>query len=645
MRPRDPPPLGGREDAAAKLSAAPTLAHADRLIAQGQPLRAYDLTKQLLERYPDDDAVRLRNAHALRRCGALSLALRTLDQLRDATDIDGERRGLRAAVHKELFVGARQRTSAEALEHLRLAQRLYREVFDESQGRKYWHGINAATLALIMGHDSDARDLARRVAAACGEHDDDPADYWLMATRAESALVLGRVADAAGDYRSAVAAAGDRIGDIAAMRHNARLVLDAFRLGAADRASIEDALRPPAVVVFAGLALGRDGSGEARFPTAIAGDVRAEIDRRLDALGAGFGFSGAAPGADLLFIEAMLDRSPGVCNVVLPWPRDQFSRTHVQGAGDAWQNGFDRLLGAGSHPPLVRHQVYATLGVGIDTTLYERFARQLLFGLARLHAQMLSTDVVGLVVWDGPEDDVLDGLLSHWASQGVRVAAENLIDVAPLRARAARPPSSARAAATSSAEPPGVAFRVMAILFADVAGYSKIPEDRLPAFIEHFIGGIAARLKAQSHAPENIRRVGDGLLMVFATVGEAAECALDLVDWLEERARAGSDGETHWSRAGLPREMRMRIALHAGPLFECVDPLTLGVSFEGAHLSYAARIEPITPANHVYASEAFAALAASWPRPSDGFVCEYVGRTSFAKNFGDYPLYHLRRKG
>jgi class 3 adenylate cyclase len=106
----------------------------------------------------------------------------------------------------------------------------------------------------------------------------------------------------------------------------------------------------------------------------------------------------------------------------------------------------------------------------------------------------------------------------------------------------------------------------------------------------------------------------------------------------------GDDGETHWSRIGLPRQMRMRMALHAGPIFECVDPLTRGITFEGAHLNYAARIEPITPANQVYASEAFAALAASWPTPSNEFVCEYVGRTSLAKNFGDYPLYHVRRK-
>jgi class 3 adenylate cyclase len=188
-----------------------------------------------------------------------------------------------------------------------------------------------------------------------------------------------------------------------------------------------------------------------------------------------------------------------------------------------------------------------------------------------------------------------------------------------------------------------LAFRVMAILFADVEDYSKIPEDRLPSFIEHFVGGVAARLRDKPYRAANIRRVGDGLLMVFASVRDAAACALDLVDWVADGSRAEADGATHWSRVGLPREMRMRVALHAGPIFECQDPLTHTVAFEGAHVNYAARIEPVTPGNQVYASEAFAALAASWPEPCDEFVCEYVGRTPLAKNFGDYPLYHVRR--
>jgi class 3 adenylate cyclase len=54
-----------------------------------------------------------------------------------------------------------------------------------------------------------------------------------------------------------------------------------------------------------------------------------------------------------------------------------------------------------------------------------------------------------------------------------------------------------------------------------------------------------------------------------------------------------------------------------------------------------ARIEPITPPGQVYASEAFAALAAA--RKADGFTCDYVGQTRLAKGYGTLPTYHVRR--
>jgi class 3 adenylate cyclase len=291
----------------------------------------------------------------------------------------------------------------------------------------------------------------------------------------------------------------------------------------------------------------------------------------------------------------------------------------------------------------VQHQVHATLGVGLDAGLYEEFAKQLLFGLARLQARTLATDVVPLVVSHGRRDRALAELMELWESQGVHVPTENLIDLAPMTAGRPQMRGSTGTETARSAAPTRVVFRVMAILFADVEDYSKIPEDRLPVFIEHFVGGVATQLRDKPYRAANIRRVGDGLLMIFASVRDAAACALDLVDWAADGSRAGADGATHWSRVGLPREMRIRVALHAGPIFECEDPLTHTVAFEGAHVNYAARIEPVTPGNQVYASEAFAALAASWPEQCDEFVCEYVGRTPLAKNFGDYPLYHLRR--
>src|SRR4029077_18139346 len=108
-------------------------------------------------------------------------------------------------------------------------------------------------------------------------------------------------------------------GDIASMRHNALLLLESHLPDGADRRAVEDALRPPSVVIFAGCAI----DSSSLPPDEAAGlerDVRAAIDERIAAVNAGVGVSGAAPGAELLFVEAMLGRKPGVMNVVLPWP-------------------------------------------------------------------------------------------------------------------------------------------------------------------------------------------------------------------------------------------------------------------------------------------------------------------------------------
>jgi class 3 adenylate cyclase len=56
-----------------------------------------------------------------------------------------------------------------------------------------------------------------------------------------------------------------------------------------------------------------------------------------------------------------------------------------------------------------------------------------------------------------------------------------------------------------------------------------------------------------------------------------------------------------WSKKGL-RSLNLRIGLHAGPVYSCIDPVTQRTNYIGAHVSRAARIEPITPVGQVYAS-------------------------------------------
>jgi class 3 adenylate cyclase len=184
---------------------------------------------------------------------------------------------------------------------------------------------------------------------------------------------------------------------------------------------------------------------------------------------------------------------------------------------------------------------------------------------------------------------------------------------------------------SSAAEPP-TAPKIMAILFADAVNFSKLTEREIPRFIEHFLGAIGDLIGRSRQPPVLKNTWGDGLYLVFAGVRAAGDFALSLSEIANH---------TDWTSKGLPASLNLRIALHAGPVHPCVDPVTGQLNYVGAHVSRGARIEPITPPGQVYASEAFAALASA-NRVRD-FVCEYAGQTLWAKAYGTFPTYHVRR--
>ena len=126
---------------------------------------------------------------------------------------------------------------------------------------------------------------------------------------------------------------------------------------------------------------------------------------------------------------------------------------------------------------------------------------------------------------------------------------------------------------------------------------------------------------------------GDGIFMCFDSVRACGLFALRL-----------STGVVYeqWELLGLPENTNIRVGVHAGPAIQLHDPLTGRSNFVGAHVSYAARIEPITPKGSVFASMQFAALAElEGSSCVDTFKCRYVGNVSMAKSFGVFPTFHL----
>jgi class 3 adenylate cyclase len=597
----------------------------ERILAHGEPLLAYDVITAGLTIWPKDLRLRQLQGLALARSGATERANAILEELRGEGQTAEETLGMLGRTYKDLaaIVGSKsQRT-----QYLKRSAKIYEEAYQRSGG--YWSGINAATMSLLIGKRDRACQLASRVREQCLKEIANPTgdSYWELAVLGEAALICRDWSQAEGWYARAAKPGRDRFGDLNSSRRNARLILQYWNH---DEAWIDIYLRVPSVIVFAGHMIDRPERREPRFPQELESGVVAQIQQKIDRLKPRFGFSSAACGSDILFLEAMLERGAEV-SIVLPYNEEEFIRDSVEIGPKAkkWRERFDVVLARAARVTTASKQKLEIGGVSYD------FCNQLLLGLAAIRCRQLDSTLIPVAVWNERPGDGPGGTASvveTWKKLGYRPEIISLKKLAgwAVRSRSARGARSRARSRGRSAKRFG--SRIVAILFADAVGFSKLTEPEVPRFVEHFFGAIArlARKFSKSIIADNTW--GDGLYFVFDDVDVAGEFALELADTV---------AKTNWSKKGLRTELNLRIALHAGPVYEFEDPLTGRRNYSGTHVSRAARIEPITPPGQVYASEAFAALAAA--QRTRSFSCDYVGQTQMAKGYGTLPVYHLRR--
>ncbi len=609
------------------------------MLTSADPLRAYDTLAEALLAFPGHLRLRQLTALALARSGASLEANALLQRLVAEGHADEETIGLLARTHKDLCAETADDESRR--QHLALAARYYGDAYESTGG--YWSGINAATMALVGGRADAAHAFARRVDAQCrallAQGEADHTQYWLLATLGEAALVLGQRSEAEAWYRRAVAARPDRLGDIAATRRNARLILRAV---GAEPSLVNEWLPVPRVVVFSGHLIDRPGRPTPRFPPSLEAAVRASLDERLRSLGPVIGYSSAGCGGDLLFLESLADLG-APSHIVLPYGTPQFLEDSVTGNADSgWGARFDRALERATNVLVASEH---RIGSG---SISHQYGFRMLDGSAAVRADELDTEIVCLSVWDGRPGDGPGGTadaIAHWQRAGRRVEIVNtdaLLREAGIDVRTEREaPNPARSspkeiAAAPGADAAGGGFdpRIVGLLFADAHGFSRLSESELPLFVEHFLGLVARELARMPEAPLLANTWGDGLYVVFNSIADTGEFALRLCE---------SVRNTDWLAVGLTQPLTVRIGLHAGPAYACLDPVTGRPNYIGSHVSRAARIEPIAPPGEVYGSGAFAALARA-----DGvtdLVCTYVGQTPLAKGYGTFPTYIVRRRG
>jgi class 3 adenylate cyclase/tetratricopeptide (TPR) repeat protein len=582
----------------------------------GLNVQAVDLARSAAA----DDAcaaeIRYLGALACARMGAIDEAEKWLahidrEPLRDSP-LAVEVWSLAGRIAKERYAATRDRTSAAARDLAHVAIGCYQRAFALS-GAAY-PAVNAATMTMLAGDAPGAFALARQALATLSA----PVDHWQHASAGEAQLLLGELDAARVHYADAYRLAANKFGDVASMRRQLLMI------GSRAAHELAEALPAPQVIAFSGHMIDHPARASPRFPAGLERQVAAALREKLASLGPSIGYAQAACGADILFLEAMEDAG-WQTQIVLPFARDQFIATSVSFAGGSWTARFERALRRATRVVVATEEAF--LG---DDVLFEH-AANLIQGMAFLRASELSTTPLMLTVHESASSERVGGTAAtarNWTRRGGRI--QN-IDLAALRGESPTARTSDdKAVAVETSEQSAHRRSLKSLLFADISGFSKMPEQYAPDFAEMFLGSCKRILDSLEHGAVHVNTHGDGLFLVFELPSHAATFAVRLQQTL---------GEIDWPALGLAEGTGARVALHTGPLFRIFDPLTEKFTFYGTHVNRTARLEPIVRPRQIFATEEFAASLVA--ENQNRFHCDYIGTMQLAKQFGDARLYRL----
>jgi class 3 adenylate cyclase len=628
----------------------------------GQLLTAIEVARDGLKRYGQNRVLQQQLALALAQTGALDGAREVLGELISESATDEETLSLLGRVYKELW--RRSSDPAVAADALKQSCKFYGDAF--AIRNAYYPGINLAFTLAAAGELKQAEEIARHVEKLCHAEikaKPDKVDGWLLATLAEALTHQGATAAAAENYKRAAEMFKGRWRDLASMRKQAREIIgfaskapDSSRGTWYDLASIKRRARElvgrsqkgqewldacfefPTVVVFSGHMIDRPGRNPARFPASEEARVKAEIKAYLRSVNAGFGYSSAACGADIIFCECLLEMDAKV-HLVLPCPVNAFKRQSVSWAGPEWERRFLNVLSMATNTLVASPADYAGSDTEPAPTMGLVYANRIITGLAVLQAQALEFELRALAVWDG--NGVNGG---NGGGTGSVIAEWNERQLNPHIVRLPNHPSTGPASgltqpsmppfdAASPTEAGGIKHEIKALVFAEVINHHKLGERQLPPFVREFKGAIARLINETRLQPQVAESWGKSQSFTFDSLQEAALFALALRDLV---------GRTKWNEHGLPADLGIRLVLHAGPVYAFIDPVLQRQSCMGLHLGRAARIEPITPPGQVYATQEFAALCSAEDLSAVSF--EFLGNLRTAKLMEEAPLYRLDRR-
>lgn len=518
---------------------------------------------------------------------------------------------LRARLLKDLGLAAK---GAARTDHLTASRDLYLEVCqsnDPNWDRTLYeyNGVNAVTLSHFLGDMRPVEALAKQL-----EGFEPRPTYYSWATRAEVLMIRGAPEV---DVREALEQAiGFEPGDDATLTTLTQLGnIDA------DHSALS-VLRPQPVLHYSGHMISAPGEAEGRILARHEATLAVRIDEALEAIAPSIVVGSLASGADILIVEEAL-RMGLRAEVFLPFHDRDFYRESIQGAGADWAL---RARACIEHSSCSVVHMTRDHYVPDEGEAFAACSRRAM-GAAILTARRKRAEAYQLVVWDGVETTGSAGADADrrlWASAvSGAVKPSTIVEVgdlsgAPKQRKASETPTEKR--------------RLAALVFGDAKNFSKLRESQLPTFVDRVLGGMATALKSVPEADRLFCNTwGDGIFAVFTTASAAAQFAEALQAEME---RVRDD------RPALPADLKIRLGMHFGVVFEKTDPVTGATNYFGEAVARAARIEPITKEGRTFVSEEFAAELALDPDATA--TADYVGEIDAAKNYGRFRLYRIR---
>lgn len=607
------------------------LKFARRLLAAGENYLAIEVCEEGLSFFPQNRSLLFHLAQACARTGSTEQALAVMEpDTRRRDQISPELAGQLARLYSDLWMAnaaspQRREFLQQAHDFYQLAMRpktlpaaqpgdehdLAGEKKLREERRLVALSADAALVALFAGDETMAREVAaRRIAEAHTRFSPDP--YRDITGIAECHLVRGDLASARTHYEQARTIGARNRGEIVDAREQARLLLR--HLGR-DEQAFDEYFVLPDVLVFAGHMIDPPGFPSPRFPASseetIRQTIRSKIPQHCDLMG----YSSAACGGDILFLEEM-QRAGHETHIVLPVLRREFHRMSVAREGTNWSERFDAVLAAATSVT----EIAAQPAVDEGNTFY--YGNLVLCGMAHQEAGRLGSRLRGLAVWDGQPGRGRGGTadcVRFWRYTGAHVEV-----IPPLT------PESAYTLDPMPYVPKPFGpwedrEEILTVLAARFFIAEPSSKDGLQ-LRARFLDALGAFLSRQDLSVCQMQFFHQSFYLVFRDPSVAGRVALDL----QQIARTAAG-------TAIP----LSIGLHAGPVLLRRQLLGDGFEFLGPHVDKAETLAALDSRSQVQVSREFDAITALDPSPTTAFHCVYQG-TRNLPGFAWQPIYRLQ---